>query len=180
MSIIEWEKREEYLHADCNVYGISRQTWYHPVKQVENDFYVIQMHDWAVTLAITPKQELVLVRQFRFGAGTFTWEFPAGVIDPGEAPLEGGLRELREESGFTGENPRILGMVEPNPALQNNRCYFVLVENAHESHDVDPDEHEAFEVVTKPIPEVVDMAFRGEITHGMIHAALFFLGRERG
>jgi len=51
---------------------------------------------------LMPSNRLVLVRQFRPPAGKYVVEFPAGLIDPGEAPEETAKRELREETGFAG------------------------------------------------------------------------------
>ncbi|GEM_PF-698790 len=42
-------------------------------------------------------------------AGSPTWEFPSGHIEPGEAPLEAAHRELREESGATEYDLRFVG-----------------------------------------------------------------------
>jgi ADP-ribose pyrophosphatase len=70
-------------------------------------------------LALTPDHRLVLVRQFRFGIDGFSLEIPGGVMEAGEDPLEAGLRELREETGFAGGVARLLGSVHPNPAIQS-------------------------------------------------------------
>jgi len=39
------------------------------------------------------------------------WSFPKGKLDKGETFLEGGLREVKEETGFVGKNPRPIGSV---------------------------------------------------------------------
>src|SRR5689334_15901661 len=43
---------------------------------------------------------IVLIRQFRYAAGRFLYEIPAGRLDVGEAPSECARRELLEEAGY--------------------------------------------------------------------------------
>lgn len=163
------------MHADCRVYKILRERWANDHQQSEADFYVMEVGDWAVSLALTERDTIVLVRQFRFGTEQFSWELPAGVVDPGEDPVEGGLRELYEESGYKGKHARLLGSVHPNPAIQRNACHFILVEGAQRVDDGDPGPHESFEVREVPLETLFDWARNGTITHSIVHAALFFL-----
>ena len=95
-----------------------------------------------------------------------------GVIDAGEAPLAAGVRELAEETGFTGTAARLLGSVHPNPAMQNNRCHFVFVEGARRTAPLDWDEDEELQTLTLPVDEVLAMAHNGGITHGLVMNAL--------
>ncbi|MCD8483047.1 MAG: NUDIX hydrolase [Verrucomicrobia bacterium] len=146
----------------------------HPVRDICGDFYVINARPWAVTLALTPQDELVLVQQFRFGVDELSWELPAGCVDEGEDPLKAGVRELLEESGYVGDNPRVIGQSWPNPALQNNTCTFVLVENARCLTAQSPDLHEELAVRTLPVNQVLEWARTGIIRHAMVHNALFY------
>src|SRR5664279_4692538 len=102
--------------------------------------------DWVNVLALTPDHRLVLVRQFRFGVDAFSLEIPGGVMEPDEDPVAAGLRELREETGFTGRGARLLGSVHPNPAIQSNRCHIVLVEEAVRTEALEWDADEEIEV----------------------------------
>ncbi|MCK5802671.1 MAG: NUDIX hydrolase [Lentisphaeria bacterium] len=51
---------------------------------------------------LKPSERYVLIRQYRPPVKGFVIEFPAGLIDPDEAPRETALRELAEETGYTG------------------------------------------------------------------------------
>ncbi|MBP3672494.1 MAG: NUDIX hydrolase [Oscillospiraceae bacterium] len=46
------------------------------------------------------KDKLVLIRQFRYPVNGYVYEFPAGLVEPGEDMLEAGIREMREETGL--------------------------------------------------------------------------------
>ena len=82
------------------------------------------------------------------------------------------MRELREESGYVGTSARLLGSVHPNPAVQSNRCHLVLVEGARPEATLDWDPDEEFEILTKPVDEVLALAAAGAITHAMVLDAL--------
>lgn len=47
------------------------------------------------------KDKVVLIRQFRYPLGNYVYEFPAGLVEPGEDMLEAAIREMHEETGLT-------------------------------------------------------------------------------
>ena len=51
-----------------------------------HDFYVIHLADAVHAVALTPDDEVLLVRQFRAGSGRDSLEIPGGLVDPGEDP----------------------------------------------------------------------------------------------
>jgi 8-oxo-dGTP pyrophosphatase MutT (NUDIX family) len=173
--ISPWKRDSSSLHADCRVYRILKERWRHPHELSEGDFYVMDVGDWAVAIALTAENRCVLVRQFRFGTESLSWELPAGVIDPGEDFIAGAKRELHEESGYQGEAATLIGVTHPNPAIQRNQCYFVVIENARKVDSGAPGPHEFFDVMEIPLDRLFDWAKNGTITHGIVHAALFFL-----
>ena len=47
------------------------------------------------------KDKVVLIRQYRYPIGGYVYEFPAGLVEPGEDLLSSGIREMFEETGLT-------------------------------------------------------------------------------
>ena len=47
------------------------------------------------------KDQIVLIRQYRYPLGDYIYEFPAGLVEPGEDVREAGIREMFEETGMT-------------------------------------------------------------------------------
>ena len=47
------------------------------------------------------EEKIVLIRQYRCPLDDYIYEFPAGLVDEGETFQEAGIRELKEETGFS-------------------------------------------------------------------------------
>jgi 8-oxo-dGTP pyrophosphatase MutT (NUDIX family) len=167
-----WEKLREESLAATPIFDLRRAHYRHPRRGRERDFVVIDAPDWVNVLALTPDHRLVLVNQFRFGTNDFSLEIPGGVLERGEDPVAGGLRELREETGYSGGNARVLGRVHPNPAIQNNTLHIVLVENVTLAAATQWDHDEEIAVSVLPVDEVYALARTGGITHALVLNAL--------
>lgn len=147
---------------------------------IEKNFYRLDFPSWVNIIGVTPGKEIVLIKQYRFGTDREELEIPGGSVEKGEDPLAAGLRELLEETGYEGSEGRIIGKVCPNPALQDNQCYTVLVENVKKVADPDPDEMEDIETLTMPLESVLELASEGTLSHGLVlNALLFYLMTEK-
>ena len=169
-----WEKLGDSILTKTRIFDLRTAHYRHPVRKTERDFYVVHSPDWVNVIALTPDYHLVMVRQFRFGVDDFSLEIPGGVMDLGETPVEAGLRELREETGYAGQSARVFGRVHSNPAILNNACHFILVEQAVSATSLDWDADEEIEVLTAPVDEIYAWAHSGRITHSLVLDALFY------
>ena len=175
---VRWKKTGQSLHARCQVFDVQHARYRHPGRGRERDFVVIEAPDWVNVIALTADHRLVLVRQFRFGIDDFSLEIPGGVMERGEDPLTAAQRELREETGYTGRRARRLGGVHPNPAIMNNLCHLVLVEEVERTSDLAWDHDEEIEVLTAPVDEVYAWARTGAIKHALVLDALLLFAPE--
>lgn len=167
-----WRRGAERRLASTRVFDLHGVQFRHPVRGTEREFIVVQSRDWVNIVALTPEGDVVLVRQFRFGIETLSLEVPGGVIEAGEDPVAAGLRELREETGFVGQRGRLIASVHPNPAIQNNRCHMVLVEDVRRVAATEWDADEEIEVMTLPLAEALARTRHGGITHALAINAL--------
>lgn len=171
---VPWERGAPSLLAQTRILALQTVPFHHPRRGTRRDFVVVAAPDWVNVLAHTHDDRLVLVNQFRYGINATSWEIPGGVIEAGEDPVVAGVRELEEETGYTGRNARLLASVHPNPAFMANRCHLVLVEDCRLTAPVQWDSDEEIEVATPPVAEVLARARAGGITHSLVLDALFF------
>jgi 8-oxo-dGTP pyrophosphatase MutT (NUDIX family) len=139
---------------------------------------MLKAGDWVNIVALTPEEEVVLVRQFRHGVRDFTLEIPGGMVDKGETPAQASIRELREESGYAGDEPMLLGIVTPNPAFLNNRCYTYLLENCRRIGEPELDQGEDLEVLTRPLCDIPGIIASGAIDHALVVCAFWWLAQK--
>lgn len=168
-----WDVLEERELLSCPVFDLVERRLRHPLRGSEGDFYILKTRDWVNVVPVTPDNEVVMVRQYRFGIEETSWEIPGGVMDPGEDPIEAGARELSEETGYVARSCKLIGQVAANPAIMNNTCHFVWADAVTLQAETEWDEHEEIETRLFPIDEVYAMAHRGEIKHSLVVAALF-------
>lgn len=129
---------------------------------------------WATVVALTDTEDVILIRQYRHGSQKVIWEFPAGIVDPGETPLEAAKRELLEESGYGGGIWVDTGFVSPNPDNHTNILHTFLAVNVKKESQQDLDDSEQIEVYPTPLKQVIRMAKEGELLQAMQVSALFF------
>jgi 8-oxo-dGTP pyrophosphatase MutT (NUDIX family) len=94
----------------------------------------------------------------------------AGVVDPGETPLEAAKRELSEETGYEGGEWELFMTLSPNPTNHNNLSYTFLargVEKVREQHQ-EPTEDIHVDILEPA--QVLEMLRDGEIIQAL-HAA---------
>jgi 8-oxo-dGTP pyrophosphatase MutT (NUDIX family) len=139
-------------------------------------WYVLDYPDWVAAVVLTPDDRLVLVRQWRHGARTWSLELPGGVIDSEDGdPIAAGQRETLEETGYAATSWRYLTAGWANPAIQTNRLHVVLGTGASLAQATAHEPGETIRVECRPVAEVLAGLGRGLIGQSM-HVGALLLG----
>lgn len=170
-----WQKLSSKPLGDYRIFSVRSDEKVSPRTGEKHDFYIIDCVDWVNVLAVTPDEQLVMVEQYRHGTNTVELEIPGGIMDAGESsPVETGVRELREETGYEGEKARLLGNVFANPAIMSNTCHTVIVENCSLKHAVEFDSGEDLITRLVPVADIPRYVATGKIRHPLVVVALYY------
>ncbi len=162
------------------IFSVRRDTLLSPRTDRPHPFYVLDCPDWVNVIALTDRRQVVLVRQFRAGARSVTLEIPGGGVERSDgSALAAARRELREETGHAARSWNRLGVVQPNPAFQSNRCTTYLARGCRRVGDLIPDAGEDLDVELVPLARIPGLIRAGRITHSLVIAAFYFLSLQR-
>jgi len=172
-----WKTLDSELILDRKWLRVRRDRVLTGAGVVIDEFHVIESAPWAAVVCVTGERELVLVEQYRHGHRGPSLELPAGVLEPGEAPLAAAVRELREETGYEPGHVQELWSVRPEPARHEQWAHFALATGARLVRSQALDATEEVTVVRRPLSELD--AIVGEMVHGL-HVAALLLAARRG
>lgn len=168
-----WKKVGSKPIGDFRIFKLRSDLSVSPRTGEEHDFFVLDCPGWVNVVAVTPDQQLVMVEQFRHGSNTVELEIPGGVMDAGETdPVATAVRELREETGYEGENARVLGTTLSNPAILTNTTYTVLIENCLRKHELQLDHAEDLVTRLMPVSDVPRLIAEERIRHSLVVVGL--------
>jgi ADP-ribose pyrophosphatase len=168
---LTWKLGARLPGHDYRVFRTSFVEATHPRTGVNRRWSLIHSVDWVNVLALTADERVVLLRQYRPGIDRVCLEIPGGLIDPGEDPCAAAVRELAEETGYTGGTVELLGKVAPNPALFDNTLYNVLIRGVALTGPATPDDGEVLSVETATLAECRRHLLDGNIEHALVVVA---------
>lgn len=150
-----------------------------PDGHVLPEYHVLEYPDWTLALCQDMAHRLVLVEQYRHAIGRLSLEFASGMLEAGEAPVEGARRELVEETGYVASEWLHLGSWAPDPSRHDNVGHVYVAQDARRKQAPSPDESEDLRVHLLTFSEVDDAIRSGRIVHGM-HVAAFYRAATDG
>ena len=143
-------------------------------------YYVFEYRDWTAVVALTGAGEIILVREYRHGAGAVMLGLPGGVQDVGDRdPTSAALRELEEETGYRVLGFHPLAPVWANPATHTNAVHGVLAWGAVPTGTRQLHAAEAIEVVLLPVADCVVGVLDGTLRLSGAHASIVLAAASR-
>ena len=120
-------------------------------------------HNGGVTvIPVTDENEIIMVKQYRYGVKRALLEIPAGKLKKGESHYDCGKRELLEETGCTCKEYKYLGEIAPTPAYVSEIIHMYLAKGLEFSKQ-SLDEDEFLDIVKVPLEKAYEMVISGEI-----------------
>jgi ADP-ribose pyrophosphatase len=132
-----------------------------------------------VILAVDADRRVLRERQYRYAAGQYLWELPAGRIDRGERPLAAAKRELMEETGYTARRWRRLLFYFASPGFLDETMLVYLAEDLIAGR-ARPEADESIRTRFFPLRPLVRAAGAGKLRDGKtISAVLAYAARKK-
>ena len=130
-------------------------------------YYSIKPQDYVTVLAQTGEKKIIVLKQYRPAIEDYTFEFPSGHLEDGETPLQGVLRELKEETGGDAGEVTLLGELIPDTGRLENSLWAFYADNIMIKNIPHPDENEGIEIHLVSPEELLKMINRGAFRHAL-------------
>ena len=168
----EWKRIKSKSGPDLKLFQVRWDSLVNPRNNKVLERLVLETKNWVNVVPVTSDNQIVMVHQYRFGVSKITSEIPGGLLDSGEDSKSAAIRELAEETGYTGGEWIYLGSVEPNPAFHTNRCHHWLALGVQKTLEPVLDPGEDINVETVSFSDLRESIIAGQIGHVLALSAL--------
>jgi len=123
-----WQFLSKKTILDSRWLRVDQEKCLLPNGKVIDDFYTMSQPDWVLILARTKEGKWIIESQYRHGTQKASLEFPAGIMNEGETPIEAAKRELQEEVAYGNGEWFYLGEYPMNPDRHRGRFFVVFAD----------------------------------------------------
>ncbi len=151
--------RNEQVLMQTPIFDVVEKTYEENIKRIA------VKHPGAVAvIATTPRNHLILIRQFRAPVERWLWEIPAGTLEKGEKAEDCAKRELEEETGFTSSRWEYLFPVFLAPGYSSEIIHFFRARDARPVKEaLQGDEDEVIYYREVNTTQALDLLCGGEV-----------------
>ena len=140
---------------------------------------VVNLGECVGVVPFVEKDQILLVRQYRYVQQDARWEIPTGGVKEGEPLIEAAQRELQEETGYCAEALTWISSYYTSKSVCKETAHLYIGEGLSMSQ-LDPDETEFIEVKAFPFSEALQMVIDCDIMDSMSVIAILHVARLRG
>jgi ADP-ribose pyrophosphatase len=145
----------------------------------ETDLEMVRHPGASAVVPFVTDDEILLIRQFRYAAGGFILEAPAGTLDPGEGPESCARREVQEEVGHRAGRLERLGTIYTTPGFTDEEIHLWA------AYDLTPvgqklERDEVLTVVRMSLDDAIAAIRDGQIVDAKTICALHLAREARG
>ena len=187
-----WEPvKTEYLVRDAWM-DLRKMTYRLPDGKLLDTIYTSSRRNYVIIVPEDEEGNYLCVRQFRYGIGVVTTEFPAGCIEGAkeaqyvseancgitmEDALATAQRELREETGYASENWKHLMTIPSNATLADNFAYIFSARQCRRAGNIQLDDTEFLNTVKLSATELDRLIQYGQFQQAM-HVLAWLLAKQ--
>ncbi len=147
--------------------------------EVEYSREIVSHKGSVVIVPMFADSKVALVRQYRYAAGEYLLELPAGTLEKHESAEIGAKRELEEEIGVTAGKIEKLSEFYVSPGFLTEKMFVYLAADLTETQQ-NFDDDEFIEVEKLSFPQIFEMIRRNEFKDAKTMLGLILAGAKFG
>jgi ADP-ribose pyrophosphatase len=173
----KWIVKSTEKVFSCNWFEIFREECQMPNGKKIPEYYISQSADIVTVIAFDMDFKVLVLNEYKHGVKDYIYTFPSGMVDASEDVMDAAERELKEETGYSGDL-ELIHTTFPNPTGSSFKKYTFLAKNIEATGSQHLDISETITVHKKSILEVISMIKSGMIVSDLSIASFYLALHE--